>query len=171
MVRFLHQAGGGIPTRIPEGPHLFSPFPKNLVGCPCFWFSGPMPDEVKGIAVLDERGAHPILFCCCVPQEWPAEEVVTGRIPVRLRGTPETGKTWEYDICGDVIHVTPSLLIETTRPVPGTEKVPNGPMREVELFHNGSDWRVKFVRYDPAVHGPNGAWSLWRKLNAEFFPD
>src|SRR3954470_7936750 len=95
-----------------------------------------MNDYIGGIAILDRRDARrEHLFCFGIRDGKPATYI---SIPIRLRGTPETSYTWEYDIQGDEIHVTPSV-----RQMGG----PNGS----EIFHNTADWRVKFkeVESDP----------------------
>lgn len=63
-------------------------------------------------------------------------------LPVRPKGTPvKPGRiTWEYEVYGDTVEVTPSVKVETNDG-PGT---PNR-----ETFHNEGVWRVKFERFTP----------------------
>lgn len=124
-----------------------------------------MPDLIKGVAVLDDRDANNLwLFIVEVAEDPKKSKPFIGRIPVRPRGTPHPPDrpSWEFDLQGEMIHVTPSVLTSTTVPIEGSPE-----NRVVELFHNTADWTVQFVRYsakpedDPAY----GAWSYCHMLN------
>jgi hypothetical protein len=134
-----------------------------------------MSDEVKGLAVLDDRGNPPILFATGVPAANSGRnkfELV--RIPMRPRGTPRTkAKEWEYDIQGDEIHVTPSVRISVNIPQPGQEDKFPEVFREIELFHNGGDWRVRFVLWSAAADKlpDDHPWDYWRRHNAAILGD
>lgn len=95
-----------------------------------------MSDHIGGVAILDRRDPRREHLYCFGFRDAKTPTYIC--IPIRSRGTPETSCTWEYDIQGDVIHVTPSV-----RQMGG----PNG----AEMFHNTADWRVKFkeVEADP----------------------
>lgn len=90
------------------------------------------------------------------------------RIPVKRRGSP--GEAWEYDEePGGILHVTPSVRLSTTRPDPNDKEK----WLEVELFHNGGEWRIPFVRWSafPDKTDEDSAHPLCRRLNAQFFPE
>lgn len=133
-----------------------------------------MSDEIKGLGILDDREKPWKLFATGVPAAGSGRDVTIVKIPVRPRGTPAgVPAEWEFDIQGAEIHVTPSVRITTTRPVPGTEKDPKGPMREVELFHNGADWRIRFVLWSTAPDKlpDDHPWQYWRRANADLLGD
>ena len=101
-----------------------------------------MADEIVGVAVLEESAEPGLLVLC--RREGTKDMLV--RIPVRLRGTPDrTPSTLEYDLQGDMIHVTPSLKVSTRRPPEGDPDALHDKWVDVELFHNGGDWRVRVV--------------------------
>jgi hypothetical protein len=102
-----------------------------------------MADHIGGIAVLDLNEKRPHLYCLGIRDGKPAVFI---SIPIRLRGTPETSYTWQYDIQGDEVHVTPSV-----RQMGG----PNG----AERFHNTADWKVKFKMFK------KNAYKELKKLN------
>lgn len=107
-------------------------------------------DEIRGTSILhtpqgaDGSALGEYLLVFCVPGD--GGKPMLGSIPVRVRGTPENGRTsWEYDIHGDTIHVTPSLKMSQRRPHPENKDA----WVDTEIFHNGADWRVKFERTTP----------------------
>ena len=133
-----------------------------------------MSDEIKGVAVLDDRGPEHFLFCVCVPdktahKEWNAPFIQ--RLPVRAAGTPKIHEhQWEYQVDGLIVRMHPSVKVTTTRPVPGTEDDPKGPMQEVELFHNGYSWWIHFIRWSDIAAGRgehnDSRWLACNELNA-----
>lgn len=104
-----------------------------------------MPDLVKGVAVLDDRNpADQWLFIVEVAEDPAKSKPFIGRIAVRPRGTPHPPDrpSWEFDVQGNLLHVTPSVRTSTTVPIEGSKE-----NRVVELFHNSGDWHVAFVRW------------------------
>lgn len=127
-----------------------------------------MPDEIKGVAVLDDRpGCEEVLFIVCVAEDPRKSGPFIGRLNVRRRGEPHPPDrpSWEYDEpAPGLLRVTPSVRVSTTRPIPGS---PDN--EEIETFHNGGDWTVKFVRWSALglPDGPDdpGRWTYCNELN------
>lgn len=94
------------------------------------------PDEIIGIAVLGtlSNGGEYLFVQCRSDAHRTIQEI---HIPVKPKGSSSHpgGKCWEYEIAGDMIHVTPSLKIF-------------GGAGGTENFHNAGAWSVKFVRRD-----------------------
>lgn len=116
-----------------------------------------MSDNIVGIAVLD-RTKDPLhetewLYVCCTYKNG---QIVRSAVPVRPKGTPAKQYSWEYELKDDMIHVTPSLRISTTKPL-GDEN------KEVELFHSDGAWSVKFQEFFPGEC--EQADDLFNKLN------
>jgi hypothetical protein len=89
-----------------------------------------MPDEIKGIAVMDRRcedGDPERLEVMCHCSDG---RKLACHIPVYAKRTPKTRKEqWQYEVKGDRLDVTPSL-------------------NWVGTFHNGYNWSVQFVEFD-----------------------
>lgn len=125
-----------------------------------------MPDLVKGVAVLDDRNrSDEWLFIVEVAESPQKSKPFIGRIAVRPRGMPHPPDrpSWEYDVQGELLHVTPSVRTSTTVPIEGSKE-----NREVELFHNSGDWHIPFVRWSahPEEHEVGeGRWSYCYRLN------
>lgn len=136
-----------------------------------------MSDEIKGIAVLDDRNAEQFLFVACV-----ADHALHGdhtdtriiRLPVRQRGAPKVGENqWEYDVAGESLNVTPSVRVSVRMPEPGQEDRFPEIGRDVELFHNGGSWSVRFLRWSEIKDWPeldeDSRYMACRVLNAALF--
>lgn len=130
-----------------------------------------MAGEVKGVAILDDRNPEEVLFCVCVdarpPGSWAFGNFIE-RIAVRPAGTPHPPghPSWEYRVAGDVLNMSPSLLVTTTKPLdPLDEK---SPMVPVEMFHNGYFWSVPFVRWSAIAKDEptDSRWEACRRRNA-----
>lgn len=125
-------------------------------------------DEVRGTAILDDRGAE-ALFVICVPTPGKGPPFIT-RIPVRRASLPHApGPEWAYTERANLLDVTPSLLVRSTRPIPGS------PLnQEFELFHNGGFWTVPFLRWSTHQNDPGaaeGCWDWCRALNRDILGD
>ncbi len=129
-----------------------------------------MSDEIKGLAVLDDRGTPWRLFATGVPAAGSGRDVTIVMIPVRPRGSPRTAPAeWEFDVQGDLIHVTPSVRLSVNLPVPGrADEFPKVHLVR-ELFHNGGDWTVRFVLWSAAADKlpDDHPWDYWRRANAD----
>lgn len=130
-----------------------------------------MSDEVKGVAILDDRNPDQVLFCVCVdgrhPGAWAFGNFIE-RIAVRPAGTPHPPgvPSWEYRVAGDVLHLTPSLRVSTSKPHdPCDEK---SPMVPVEMFHTALHWSVPFVRWSAIAKDEpaDSRWEACRRRNA-----
>lgn len=126
-----------------------------------------MSDEIQGVAVLNDLVPEQILFVVCVPDRSKhpvGGEPFISRLPVRPASAPRGREIeWHYEVDGGELRVRPSVSVKTTRPIPGK------PDNEVvEIFHNGGDWRVRFVRYSEIypAKSTEGAWSVCWDLNA-----
>ncbi len=82
-------------------------------------------------------------------------------LPVHPKGNPgpTSHPSWEYEIKGDTLHVSPSVRIRTTKP---SETHPDR-MDPVELFHSDGAWSVKFKEFIPGEYVQ--ASDLFRELN------
>jgi hypothetical protein len=118
-----------------------------------------MSDKIVGIAVLDRTrdALHETewLHVCCTYKNG---QLVHSAVPVRPKGTPDKQYSWEYELKDDMIHVTPSLKISTTRPL-GDEN------ESVELFHSDGAWSVKYVEFFPVDY--EQSYDMFRKLNPD----
>lgn len=137
-----------------------------------------MADEIKGTAILHwvdvgNGVKREYLMVCCVGA--PPRKTRFGMIPVRPEGTAESVSpgSWQYRLNGETIHVHPSVRLSARRPLPGREAEWPQVGEPVELFHNGTPWSVRFLRFEdqPAAEKADGAYMLWRRLNAEFLVD
>ncbi len=100
-------------------------------------------DEIRGVAILDQPAGAPTehLLCYCWRADGKLPILIS--LPVRPRGTAKEHASWEYDIEGDTIHVTPSVKV-SWKDLSVHEDPAQCP--DVERFHNPGDWRVKFER-------------------------
>jgi len=134
-----------------------------------------MSDQIKGIAVLDDRTPQTQLICCCVGDPNAGRETHVSIIPIRPRGTPKgLPEEWEYDIVNEItLHVTPSLQLSANFPVVGREAEWPAVFNNVELFHNDGSWHITFVRWSTLspeeIKDFEHPWEYHRKINAEFF--
>jgi len=127
-----------------------------------------MSDEIKGLAILDDRGTRLMLFATGVCEPGSGREPQLVMIPLRERGTaPGATVEWEYDIAGDMIHVTPSVAISTNRPIVGREEEYPAVAEPIALFHNGGEWSVRYVRWSvaPDKLPDDHPWEYWRRVN------
>lgn len=121
-----------------------------------------MSDQIIGIAVLDKTRPpyyehSDRLHVLCVYKDGGRNH---DSINVHQKGTPPTtSPSWEYEVKGDQLDVTPSVRISTTKPSASDPNV----MEPVELFHNDGKWSVKFVEFKPGdfVH----AYDLFKSVN------
>jgi hypothetical protein len=124
-------------------------------------------DEIKGVAVLHDTVPAQVLFCVCVPDKaahTELNEAFIERLPVRLQGTPKAQEPqWEYRAEGNLLNVSPSVRVSTTLPIPNS---PDN--RVVELFHNGGQWSIPFVRWSEIAAGrsEDSQWLACHEMNA-----
>lgn len=130
-----------------------------------------MSDQILGLGILDDRGKPWRLFATGVPSPGSGRDVTIVMIPVRPRGSPREGAEacWEFDLAGDQIHVTPSVRISVNLPIPGRADEFPGVFQTRELFHNGADWRIRFVLWSTVADKlpDDHPWDYWRRANAD----
>jgi hypothetical protein len=125
-----------------------------------------MSDEIKGVALLDDRNPEQWLFVCCVAGDPAKSKPFIQRIPVRDAILPHKpdGPEWAYYVNGDTLDVSPSLLVSFSKPNR------DGTMTPVELFHNAGRWSVRFERWSEEHPDQTleGRYALARHLNAGY---
>lgn len=133
-----------------------------------------MADEVRGVAVLDDRpGVAPVLFIVCCADGKPPLIV---RINVRDHMAPATrDPEWIYRAEGDVMHVSPSVHVQENDWDEAARDF-TGPLRT--RFHNGASWTIPFVKWSAHcariaaadLEDPRGGrWELCREINSALF--
>lgn len=135
-----------------------------------------MADEIKGVALLHtvlwDKVPRDMLMICCVGDPANGRGVHLGMIPVRLDSQPESVNpgSWQYRVDGDVLHVCPSVRMTTRRPLPGRMDEFPKVYQDLEQFHNGYQWSVRFIDYRalPAEAKEEGTYEMFWRLNAEY---
>jgi hypothetical protein len=133
-----------------------------------------MADEIKGVAVLDDRPGVPqrLFVVCCSghygPGRGPHNFICA--IACHSHDAPRSrDPEWTYRIEGNLMHLFPSLHV-TSPSWNERDQLFNGPPET--LFHNGYNWTIPFVRWtesgrpDTEDEFRGGRWNLCHDLNA-----